>query len=355
MKKVELIRKQIDSIDKEVLKLLNKRAANTVAIGKLKNSQSKAVYVPSREASIFTNLNKMNEGPLSQEQISNIFKEIISSCRSLESKIKIAYLGPQGTFSHQASIKHFGLSAEYIPFETINDVILSVEKNIADFAVIPIENSTEGAVNTSLDMLVDTTLNVVSEINLKIQNCLLSKTTLDNIKTVYSHQQPLAQCSIWLKKNLPNAKIVAVNSTAEASRLANQNKNSASIASEVASKLYNLNIVAKSIEDNRNNWTRFFVLGNINTLKSDKDKTSIIFTIKDKVSTLYHILSIFSKAGVNLTKIESRPTKKKVWEYVFFIDFNGHISDEKIIKVLDKVKNNSLFLKVLGSYPQADR
>ena len=353
MEKINNIRKKINAIDKKILQLLNQRAEETVEIGRLKNSSGKAVYVPSREADIIGVLCETNNGPLSREQVSNIFKEIISSCRSLESKLRISYLGPQGTFSHQAAVKKFGLSAEYVPCETITDVILAVEKNIADFAVIPVENSTEGSVNMSLDMLVDTNLNVISEINLKVQQCLLSKCKMADIKTVYSHQQPLAQCGIWLKKNLPNAKVVAVNSTAEASMLAFKNKNSAAIASEVAAGIYNLNIIAKSIEDSRNNWTRFFVLGNIFTSQSKKDKTSIIFTIKDKVSTLYHILSIFSKAGVNLTKVESRPTKKRAWEYIFFIDFNGHINDKKIMKVLDEVKNNTLFLKVLGSYPQA--
>ena len=346
-------RKKIDDIDRKVLNLLNERAKAAVEIGKIKQSSS-SVYVPSREAEIINNLAKSNKGPLNKQDISGIYREIISVCRGMESKLKVAYLGPKATFSYQASLKLFGSKADFIPVKRLADVIEEVEKQRADYAVVPIENSNEGSVNTTLDELVDTNLKVVNEINMRISHCLLSKTKLENVKVVYSHHQAISQCSNWLHKNLPDAEIFPVNSTAQAAQLAYHNFKSAAISSEVASQIYNLNVLVKSIEDSRDNWTRFFVLGHDITSKTGKDKTSIIFTIKDKVNTLYNILSEFSKNKINLTKIESRPTKKKVWQYIFFIDFEGHISDKKVVDTLENIKEHCIFLKVLGSYPKSD-
>ena len=205
-----------------------------------------------------------------------------------------------------------------------------------------------------MDELVDTNLKVVNEINMRISHCLLSKTKLENIKVVYSHHQAISQCSNWLHKNLPDAEVFPVNSTAQAAQLASKNSKAAAISSEVAAQVYNLNVLVKSIEDSKDNWTRFFVLGNDTPYKTGNDKTSIIFTIKDKVNTLYNILSEFSKNNINLTKIESRPTKKKVWQYIFFIDFEGHIEDKKVINTLEKINEHCIFLKVLGSYPKSE-
>ena len=346
-------RNKIDNIDKKIVGLLNQRANCAIEIGKIKQSPS-SVYVPSRETEVINNLLKNNKGPLNRQDLSGIYREIISVCRGIEAKLKVAYLGPKATFSYQASLRLFGLKAEFIPIKRLADVIEEVEKQRADFAVVPIENSNEGSVNTTLDELVDTNLKVVNEINMRISHCLLSKTKLENIKVVYSHHQAISQCSNWLHKNLPNAEIFPVNSTAQAAQLASKNIKSAAISSEVAAQIYNLNILVKSIEDSRDNWTRFFVLGHDISSKTGKDKTSIIFTIKDKVNTLYNILSEFSKSKINLTKIESRPTKKKVWQYIFFIDFEGHISDKKVINTIEKIKEHCIFLKVLGSYPKAD-
>ncbi len=346
-------RKKIDVIDKKILNLLNERAKVAVEIGKAKQSSS-AVYVPSREAEVINNITKNNKGPLSKQDISGIYREIISVCRGMESKLKVAYLGPKATFSYQASLRLFGSKADFIPVRRLADVIEEVEKQRADYAVVPIENSNEGSVNTTLDELVDTNLKVVNEINMRISHCLLSKTKLENIKVVYSHHQAISQCSNWLHKNLPDAEIFPVNSTAQAAQLAYHNFKSAAISSEVAAQIYNLNVLVKSIEDSKDNWTRFFVLGHDISGKTGKDKTSIIFTIKDRVNTLYNILSEFSKNKINLTKIESRPTKKKVWQYIFFIDFEGHVSDKKIIDTLEKIKEHCIFLKVLGSYPKSD-
>jgi len=352
--KLQEYRNKIDGIDLKILKLLNERAETAVKIGELKNSASKTVYVPSREVEVINNLLKNNPGPLEKEDILNIYKEVMSVCRAKEEKIKVSYLGPEATFSHQAALRQFGSKAEFISLPRFEDVIYEVEKSRADFAVVPIENSNEGAVSTTLDLLVDTKLNVINEINMRVSPCLLSNGNMENIKIVYSHQQPLAQCSSWLHKHLPNAKISSVGSTAEAAKLAAKNENSAAVASEIAAKIYNLNILAKSIEDSRDNWTRFFVLGKNKALRTGNDKTTIIFSIKDKVSALHDILSVFSKNKINLTKIESRPTKKKAWQYLFFLDFVGHADDKKVREVLEEVEKDCVFLKVLGSYPKAD-
>ena len=352
--KISKYRNEIDNTDKKIIELLNKRAKAALEIGKIKGESSKEVYVPAREKQVINNVIKNNNGPLSNFDVANIYKEIISSCRSLEQKVKVSYLGPKATFSYQASLKLFGSNADFVPIKRLADVIEEVEKQRVDFAVVPIENSNEGSVNTTLDELVDTNLKVLNEITMRISHCLLSKTKLENIKVVYSHHQAISQCSNWLHKNLPDAEIFPVNSTAQAAQLACQNSKSAAISSEVAADLYNLNILAKSIEDSKDNWTRFFVLGHKTSNRTGKDKTSIIFTIKDKVNTLYNILSEFSKNNINLTKIESRPTKKKVWQYIFFIDFEGHIEDKKVSNTIEKIKEHCIFLKVLGSYPKAE-
>ena len=346
-------RKNIDYIDEKILELLNVRAKFAIKIGKIKQSAD-SVYVPSRETEVINKLIKSNKGPLTKQNIASIYKEIISTCRGLESRLKVSYLGPQATFSYQAGVKLFGSNVDFVPIRRISDVIEEAEKQRVDFAVVPIENSNEGSVNTTLDELVDTNLKVVNEIVLRVSHCLLSKTKFENIKVVYSHPQALAQCSMWLHKNVPDAELIPVNSTAHAAQLAAKNNKSAAISSESAANLYDLNIIAKSIEDSRDNWTRFFVLGNSSSGRTGKDKTSIILTIKDKVGALYNILSQFSKSKINLTKIESRPTKKKVWQYIFFVDFDGHIEDKKVINTIEKIKENCIFLKVLGSYPKGE-
>ena len=332
-KNIATLRKKIDETDQKILNMLNMRANFAIEIGKLKQDSS-SVYVPCREAEVINTLVKNNKGPLTKQDITCIYREIISACRAMEAKLKIAYLGPKATFSYQASLKQFGSKADFIPAKRLPDVIEEVEKQRADFAVVPIENSNEGSVNTTLDELVDTNLKVINEINMRISHCLLSKTKLENIKVVYSHPQAIGQCSNWLHKNLPNVEIFPVSSTAQAAHLASQNSKAAAISSQIAAQLYKLNILFRSIEDSKDNWTRFFVLGHNISNKTGNDKTSIIFRIKDKVNALFDILSEFSKSKINLTKIESRPTKKKVWQYVFFIDFQGHISDKKVFNTL---------------------
>lgn len=352
--KLEKYRKEIDITDKKIVELLNKRAKAALEIGKIKKVSSSNIYAPAREKQVLDNVINNNNGPLCNKDIKKIYTEIMSSCRALERKLKVAYLGPKATFTHQAAIKSFGSDIDFISCKMLSDVIDEVETGRANFAVVPVENSTEGSVNATLDKLVNTDLKVVNEINMKISHFLVSKSKIENVKVIYSHQQALAQCNHWIKNNLPNVEIFPVSSTAQAAKLAMANKNSAAITSEMASQMYGLNIIASNIQDTKANRTRFFILGNSGTKKTGKDKTSIVFTIKDKVNVLYNILSIFSKNKINLTKIESRPTKKVIWQYIFFIDFDGHIDDKKIANAIKEIKQHCVFLKVLGSYPKAE-
>ena len=357
MQKLKIkIRKQIDKIDREILKLLNKRAELAIKIGKLKQETGEEVYIPNREKEILLNLLKENKGPLPKESLQNIFSEILHAGRTLQSKLKIAYLGPEATFTHLAAVKNFGRYCEYVPLKTIKDVFQEVEKGRVDYGVVPIENSTEGVVNHTLDMFMESDLLICSELNLPIELCLLSKfSDIKKIKRLYSHPQALGQCRNWIEANLSEVEVVETTSTSKAAELAKKsNVPSAAIASSIAGEIYGLNIIAKGIEDISENYTRFLVIGKQSSERSGHDKTSIMFSIKDRVGALHDILVPFKKLNINLTKIESRPTRKKAWEYVFFLDFLGHIKDKKIKKALSEVSNQCVFLKVLGSYPRAE-
>jgi len=357
MKNTKLkLRKQIDKIDRKILELLNKRAELAIKIGKLKQKTGEEVYIPNREKEILLNLLKENKGPLPKESLQNIFSEILHAGRTLQSKLKIAYLGPEATFTHLAAVKNFGKYCEYIPLKTIKDVFQEVEKGRADYGVVPIENSTEGVVNYTLDMFMESDLLICSELNLRIELCLLSKfSDIKKIKRLYTHLQALGQCRNWIEANLPEVEILETTSTSKAAELAKRsNVPSAAIASSIAGEIYGLNIIAKGIEDISENYTRFLVIGKQSSERSGHDKTSIMFSIKDRVGALHDILVPFKKLNINLTKIESRPTRRKAWEYVFFLDFLGHIKDKKIKKALSEVSNQCVFLKVLGSYPRAE-
>lgn len=349
------LRKKIDAIDRKLLRLLNDRAMFAKTIGKLKTENNQSFYIPHREKKIILDLIEENEGPLSSDVVESIFREIFSACRSLESRIRIAYLGPEATFTHQAAIKNFGLGSFYLPCKTIADVFTEVEKGRADYGVVPVENSTEGIVNHTLDMFIESELVICAEISMSIEECLLS-TVHDKkqIRKVYSHLQPLAQCRNWLEENLPGVPVEEVSSTSEAAKKAKGEKDTAAIASAAAASLYNLEIVAKGIEDSKENYTRFLVIGRHPSQRSGQDKTSVMFSIKDKVGALHDMLMSFKKQKINLTKIESRPTKKKAWEYIFFIDFLGHQTEKKVKTALTQLSKNCVFLKILGSYPRAE-
>ncbi len=355
-KNIDALRNGVDEIDHEILELLNRRASLVIEIGKAKSKQKSEFYVPEREQEIFRRLAAKNKGPFPTSAIRAVFREIMSASLSLERPLKVAFLGPTATFTHQACMRHFGASGEYMPKKDIADVFEDVEKGRADFGVVPIENSTEGAVSHTLDMFVTSQLKICAEVMLEISLALLNKSgKLSDIQRVCSHPNPLAQCKRWLKNNLPDAHVIEVSSTARAAQMAAEDPAVAAVASEAAARLYDLRVIEANIEDNANNFTRFLVIGKKNGNKTGADKTSIMFAVKDSPGALYGMLKPFAGRGINLTKIESRPLKTKAWEYVFFVDLDGHITDDIVKKAIDELEGSCSFLKVLGSYPKSAR
>ncbi|MEJ7554955.1 MAG: prephenate dehydratase [Aquificaceae bacterium] len=358
MEDLKELRREIDAIDEEILKLLNQRAKLAKRAGEIKKSMGLEVHVPEREREIINRIIRLNKELYGEEfpteAVVHIYREIISACLSLEKELKIAYLGPKATFTHQAALEYFGFSAHYVPVSTIGDVFREVETGRVDYGVVPVENTTEGVVNYTLDMFLESDLKIVGEVVIPIKLNLLSTASgLENIKTVYSHRHALAQCKEWLRKNLPQASLIETESTAKACELVMELEDAGAIASEVAAYTYHLNILAENIQDNPNNYTRFLVIGKRWMKPTGKDKTSIIFAVKDEAGALYKALESFYRYGVNLTKIVSRPSKKKVWDYVFFVDLEGHAEEENVKKALELLQERSQMVKVLGSYPKA--
>jgi chorismate mutase/prephenate dehydratase len=352
MKEIEKLRRQIDKIDTEILDLLNKRSEIVLEIGKIKREKNANFYSPERERDILQRLISSNKGPFPNETLKVIYREILSASLSLEEPLKVACLGPLATFTHLAAIRHFGSSATFVPVESIKEVFDSVESDKTLFGVVPIENSNEGVISSTLDLFMDYDLKISAEILLEISQNLLSKAKdKKKIKKIYSHPTATAQCKRWLESNMPGVPILETTSTAKAAELASKEVESAAIASELAAKVYNLTILEKGIEDNKHNVTRFLVISKNYPSRTGKDKTSIMFSIKDRPGALYDILYPFKKSNINLTKIESRPSKRKAWEYIFFVDMEGHIEDKKLKTAIDAVKENCLYLKLLGSYP----
>lgn len=356
IKEISGLRKKIDGVDARILALLNSRAGMVKRIGKAKTGLSGAgFYAPHREKLIISSLASKNEGPLDAHSVEAVFREIVSVCRALESPIKVAYLGPEATFTHQAAMKNFGAAAEYVPAKSIGDVFTEVEKGRADYGVVPIENSTDGAVYYTLDMFGSSDLSVCAEFSMRIEECLLSNARgLSEVKKVYSIASALGQCRKWLEDNLPGARIQETLSTVSAARLASKEKGAAAVGPKAAAALYGLGLLARGIEDSKENYTRFLVLGHSPADRSGMDKTSIMVSLKDRVGALHDMLVPFKKHGISLTKIESRPTKRKAWEYVFFIDFLGHVSDGKVQKALKELEKSCSLIKILGSYPKAE-
>jgi chorismate mutase/prephenate dehydratase len=349
------IRNELDKIDINILELLNKYGKLVYQVKKIKkNHIARECYVPEREQEIFKKLIKKNKGPFTNEQIKHIFSEIISASRQLQQQIRVAYWGPEGSFTHLASLQHFGSSTLYNTVKSIPDIFADVESERSHYGVIPIENSTEGVINHTLDMFVDSDLKICGEILLKVSHNLLSKTRdIKQIKKIYTGIQPLAQSKNWIETNMPDVKIIEVSTSAAASRLASMDRKSAAIASSIAAKIYNLNILAKSIEDIPDNYTRFFIIGKKYVQKTGVDKTSILLSVKDAVGALYTMLLPFKKYKINLTSIESRPSRKKAWDYYFFIDIEGHIENKNVIAAINELRPECSFVKVLGSYPAA--
>ena len=347
------LRKKIDYIDEKILNLLNQRAGEVLSVSKLKKSKKLGAYSPDREANMIDRLKKINKGLFSAHDVENVFREILSICRSQNASMPIAYLGPKATFAHIAAMKKFGKSLDYIECSSIADVFTEVERGRADYGVVPIENSTEGAVNHTLDMFIDSGLKICSEMYLPIQHNLLSKhKKVSFIKKVYSHEQVFAQCRKWLEKNLSNAKLTPCASTTQAALYATLGKGRAAIASKAAAEEYELNTLARSIEDSAHNITRFLIIGTQEVKPTKHDKTSIVFSMKDKAGALHNVLVPFKKGNINLTKIESRPSKKKAWKYYFFVDMEGHKNSPSVKKTLRALGKECLFVKVLGSYPR---
>lgn len=352
MDHLEELRRKIDRIDDNLLRLLNERAKVTLEIGAVKSKKARPSFSPYREAQVYARLQKDNTGPLKAETIKAIYREIMSAALSLQNPPRIAYLGPEATFTHIAALEKFGKSLEYAECNSIGDVFTEVERGRADYGVVPIENSTEGAVNYTLDMFIDSELKICSESYLPIEHNLLSRAArVEAVKKVYSHTQVFAQCRIWLEKNLPKAELIPCSSTTMAAMQAAADEEAAAIASAVAAEKYNLNILARSIEDSAHNITRFLIIGRQDVERTGNDRTSIVFSMKDKIGALHDVLVPFKEKGINLTKIESRPSKKKAWKYYFFVDLEGHLEDEPVRQALARLEENCTFFKVLGSYP----
>ncbi len=345
-------RQKIDKLDEKIIELLNKRAEETLNIGEIKKKLSKDIYVPHREKEIYNNIMKANSGPLTEESIKAIYREIMSASLSLEKPLAVAYFGPAFTFTHLAALNKFGSSVNYIDCSGIGEVFTEVEKGRADYGVVPVENSIEGAVNYTFDMFVNSDLKICSEIYLEISHNFLGKSeNKKDIKKIYSHPQVFAQCRKWIEKNVPRAELIEVSSTSKAAELCAKNRNTACIASMLAAKKYALKVLSRSIEDTAHNVTRFLVIADNMAEPTGADKTSIMFSVKDKIGVLHDVLVPFKVNRINLTKIESRPSRVKKWEYYFFVDLEGHYKDKRAKRALDKLEKSCTLLKVLGSYP----
>ena len=349
---LERLRGEIDRVDERILAALNERAKLARAVGSLKVGQA---YRPEREAQVLRRIKEINPGPLSGENVAMIFREIMSACLALERPITVAYLGPKGTFSERAAMKQFGLAAETVAVPSIDEVFRDVESGAADFGVVPVENSTEGAVGRSLDLMPQTSARVCGEVIVRIHHHLMSKqpVAIGEVKRVFSHGQSLAQCHEWLNANMPKAERVAVSSNAEAARRASEESGSAAVAGEMAAEHYGLTILASNIEDEPNNTTRFLVLGDYEPKPTGRDKTSLVLSSRNRAGAVYEMLTPFARRGVSMTKFESRPSRVAVWEYLFFVDIEGHRDSPHVAEALEEVGGIAGYIKVLGSYPAA--
>ena len=350
------VRADIDRIDGDILRLLNERARCAQRVGEIKAEFGDAgfIYRPEREAQVLRRLQDVNPGPLPNENITFFFREVMSACLSLEQPLGIAFLGPLGTFSESAATKHFGHAARLLPLDSIDDVFREVESGHAHYAVVPVENSTEGAVGRTMDLLLGTQLKICGEVVLRIHQNLLSKESeLGAINRVYSHAQSLAQCHEWLNRMLPQAQRISVGSNAQAAQKAAEEPGSAAIAGEAAAARYELAKLAESIEDEPNNTTRFLVLGRHDTGASGRDKTSLIMSAANRAGALHALLAPFSANGVSMCRLESRPARNALWQYVYYVDIEGHCDEPAVKAALTELAGNAAYLKILGSYPVA--
>lgn len=351
------LRSRIDAVDERILALLNERARLAEAVGELKRTlrPEAPFYVPAREREVLQRLASLNPGPFPTSALRPVFQEIMGACLSLERPLRVAFLGPEGTFTHQAVKHQFGLSVLALPQGSIPSVFQAVERGQADCGVVPVENATEGIVDSTLDTFLESPLRIIAEILLPVEQALLLRHDLELslVRRVYSHPQALGQCQRWLADHLPQAIQVAASSTAEAARLAHEDPEGAAVASELAAKLFDLQAAAESIQDLRGNATRFLVLGQSSMPRTGRDRTSLVATVKDGPGALLHLLEPLAKRGLNLSRIQSRPTRRKAWEHAFFLDIQGHEQDEAIAAALAELREVTASVKLLGSYPQA--
>ena len=357
MKKNDLaeLRRQIDKIDENIVDLLNQRQTLAKKIGQYKNEQGLSLFDPGREGELLAKLKKINRGNLPPKALEHIYREIISASLAAQAPISAGYLGPEGTFSHEAALHQFGRSANLLAQESLREVFQGVDRGRFTYGVVPVENSSQGGVRETLDLFLEYDLKVCQEISLRISHNLVGKIEkLNEIKKVYSHPQVLSQCLRWLRTNLPGVPLLEASSSAAAARTAAREKGSAAVTSEVAAEMNDLNIIVRGIEDAEQNITRFLVLSQTQGPRTGRDKTSIMLAVEDKPGALFHLLEPFTLSNLNLSKIESRPMKHEAWKYVFFIDVEGHIEDGPVLRTVEAARNWCQWLKVLGSYPRVD-
>lgn len=353
---LETLRQRIDQLDSDILRLISERAscAKQVAEVKLADDPSTVFYRPEREAQVLRRIMALNDGPLDDEEMARLFREIMSACLALEQPIKVAYLGPEGTFTQQAALKHFGESAVSLPMAAIDEVFREVEAGAVNYGVVPVENSTEGVVNHTLDTFMESSINICGEVVLRIHHHLLisENTRRDKVSRIYSHPQSFAQCRKWLDAHFPHAERVPVASNAEAAKLVKTEWHSAAIAGDMAAKLYGLERIAEKIEDRPDNSTRFLIIGSQDVPMSSDDKTSLVVAMRNQPGALHDLLEPFHRHQIDMTRLETRPARSGVWNYVFFIDFKGHHAEPQVAAMLEEVRLRAADLKVLGSYPQ---
>jgi chorismate mutase / prephenate dehydratase len=346
------LRDEIDLLDVEIISRIQARAKLASKIGEIKRSKGEPIYRPDREKEVYQKIKKINKGPLPDNLVTSIYREIMSASIAIEKGLEVAYLGPEGSFSHQAVLERFGSSVHSSQFSSIAEVFRAVETGKCDYGVVPIENSSEGLVNSTLDMLLVSDLQVYSESYVKISLCLLGfENDLNKIKKLYGIKIANSQCKNWIASNIPGVEVIETSSTAKAAQLVSERREGAAIASKMAASIYGLEVIRAGIEDLSNNTTRFLIIGNSQCLPTGKDKTSIVISLPDKPGALFSALKPFYENDINLTKIESRPTRKDPWQYNFFIDFHGHEKEESIKKILDELKERCTHLRILGSYP----
>ena len=352
--KLTPLRQRIDAIDAQILALLNERARVAEEVGHVKAESNAPVFRPEREAQVLRAVAERNPGPIGNADVQTIFREIMSACRALEKRVTVAYLGPAGTFSEQAVYRQFGHGVEALPCASIDEVFRAAEAGTADFGVVPVENSSEGAINRTLDLMLQTTLSISGEISIQVHHSLMTRSgSMDGVTRVIAHSQALAQCQVWLTQNFPNLARQAVASNGEAALMASEDPTVAAIAGEFAGQRYNLQVINAHVQDDPHNRTRFAVIGRLHTTPSGLDHTSLVLSVSNQAGAVYNLLAPLAANGVSMTRFESRPARMGTWEYYFYVDVEGHAREERVAKALAELKQNAAFFKVLGSYPVA--